>query len=243
MTVSAEQPGDGWLALVATPIGNLEDITLRALATLRQADLVAVEDTRRTRKLLTYFDIHKPTVSYHAHSEHHKTPMLLDRVERGEKIALVTDAGTPGVSDPGFLIVREATARGIEPLVIPGASAVLYAVVASALPVDRFVFAGYPPTKSGKRRTFLRQLTRHDAAVFIFESPYRVQKLMRDICEELGDTTAVAVIREATKVHEEKIRGKAGDVAQKLAKDKPRGEYVIGIDLRGRFEVPRGMQE
>lgn len=242
MAATAEPAESGWLALVATPIGNLDDITLRALATLRQADLVAAEDTRRTRKLLTHFDIHKPMLSYHSHSEHHKTAVLLDRVERGEKIVLVTDAGTPGVSDPGFLIVREATVRGIEPLVIPGVSAVLFAVVASALPVDRFVFAGYPPNKSGKRRTFLRQLIRHDAAVFIFESPYRVQKLMREVCEELGDAISVAVIREATKVHEERVRGNAGDVAQRLAQDKPRGEYVIGIDLRGRSEAPR-MQE
>lgn len=228
------QSDAGWLALVATPIGNLDDVTLRALAILRDADVIAAEDTRRTRKLLTHFEIHTKVISYHSHSEHAKTPELLDRVDRGEKIAVVTDAGTPGVSDPGFLIVRESVARGIEPVVVPGASAVLFAVVAAGLPVDRFFFAGYPPNKSGKRRSFLRDLLRHDSTVFVYESPYRIQKLLKEVCEELGEETPVAVIREATKVHEECIRGSAAQVSEQLDARKPRGEYVVGLDLRGR---------
>ncbi len=223
----------GWLALVATPIGNLEDITLRALRILKEADLIAAEDTRRAKKLCSHFEITAPLTSYHAYNEHRKTQMLLEQVAAGKHVVVLSDAGTPALSDPGFLIVRAALQNGIEPLVIPGVSAVTYAVVAAGFPVDRFVFEGFPPVKSGRRRNFLRALARHDTTVFLFEGPHRVSRLLREIAEELGPSTRVAIIREATKLHEEHLRGEAGELAEKFAEHNWRGEFVIALDLRG----------
>ncbi len=147
-------PVSGKLYLVTTPIGNLEDITLRALEILRQVDVIAAEDTRHTRKLLAHYDIHTKLISYHAHNEHAKTASLIKQVHNGTKLAVVSDAGTPGIADPGFLLMREAVKNGIEPEIIPGVSALTFAVVAAALPVDRFAFYGFPPVKPGKRRSF-----------------------------------------------------------------------------------------
>ena len=223
---------EGWLALVATPIGNLEDITLRALRVLKEADLIAAEDTRRTRKLCSHFDIHTRLISYHAHNEHRKTEKLLDMVERGKRVAVLSEAGTPSVSDPGFLIVRAALARGIEPVVIPGASALTYAVVAAGLPVDRFTFLGFLPPKPGKRRRFLEALKETETTVFLFESVHRIPGLLEDIAEVLGPHTPVAVIREATKLHEERIRGTAAEILARHGTRDWRGEFVVAIDTR-----------
>jgi 16S rRNA (cytidine1402-2'-O)-methyltransferase len=226
------QTDSGWLALVASPIGNLEDITLRALRVLGEADLIAAEDTRRARTLCSKYNITAPLTAYHAHNEHRKTQQLLDQVQSGRRVAVLSDAGTPAVSDPGFLIVRAALERGIEPLVVPGVSALTYAVVAAGLPVDRFHFAGFPPVKSGRRRTFLESLRRHDATVFLFEGPHRIGKLLGEVVEVLGAATPVALIREATKLHEETIRGTAGEIAAACADRAWRGEFVIALDLR-----------
>lgn len=219
----------GWLALVATPIGNLEDMTFRAVRTLREADCIAAEDTRRAGKLCAHFDIDTPRTAYHAHNEHRRTAALLDRVEAGERIAVLSDAGTPAVSDPGFLIVREALARGIEPVVIPGVSALTFAVVACGLPVDRFHFAGFPPQKGGKRKTLLEEIGRVGGTWFLYESPYRIAKLLGEIVETLGGDTAVALVREATKLHEECVRGLAGDLLERYQNCNAKGEFVVVV--------------
>lgn len=227
------KPADpGWLAIISTPIGNLEDITLRALRILGEADLIAAEDTRRSRKLLNHFEISTSVTPYHAHNEHCRTESILDQVEGGKKIALLSDAGTPTVSDPGFFIIRAALARGIEPMVVPGASVLAFAVVAAGMPVDRFFFAGFPPVKSGKRRRFLEELKKHQSSCFLFESPYRIPRLLKEIADYLGEDIPVTLIREATKLHEENIRGSAGELAEKYAEKRCKGEFTVALDLR-----------
>jgi len=230
--MTAQKATEGWLALVATPIGNLEDITLRALRILKEADLIAAEDTRRTRKLCSHFDIHTRLIPYHAHNEHSKTDMLLEMVGSGKRVAVLSDAGTPAVSDPGFLIVRAALARGIEPMVLPGASALTYAIVAAGFPVDEFTFVGYPPQRAGKRRHFLERLRGTETTVFLFESVHRISRLLCDIAEVLGPETRIAVIREATKLHEERIRGTAAEIVEKHGERRWRGEFVVAINTR-----------
>lgn len=222
-------PATGKLYLVATPIGNLDDITLRALEVLRQADVIAAEDTRRTRKLLSHFDIHSRLISYHAHNEHAKTASLLEQVRNGTRLAVVSDAGTPGIADPGFLLTREAVRNGIEPEIIPGVSALTFAAAAAALPVDRFAFHGFPPVKPGKRRSFFQRIAEEDKTVFIFESPFRIERMLDDIATILGADTRVAIIREATKLHEEILRGTAKELIQQTAGRKWQGECVIAI--------------
>ena len=220
------------LAIVATPIGNLEDITLRALRILKEADLIAAEDTRRTAKLCSYYGIEAKLTSYHAHNEHKKTDSLLDLVESGQRVALVSDSGTPVISDPGYLLVKEAVGRGIEPEIIPGPSALLYCAVACGLPVDRFQFFGFPPRKAGKRRNFLSSLKDCDSTVFLYESVHRIGQLLDDICDVYGDAVEVVIIREATKMHEERIRGTAGELKDRLADRRWKGELVIALNLR-----------
>jgi 16S rRNA (cytidine1402-2'-O)-methyltransferase len=222
-------PTPGWLALVATPIGNLEDITLRAVRVLREADLIAAEDTRRAGILCRAHDVHARLLAYHAHNEHRRTADLLDAVQAGRKVVVLSDAGTPAVSDPGFLVVRAALERGIEPQVIPGVSALTFAVVACGLPVDRFAFFGFPPVKPGRRRAFLARLAQVDATCFLFESPFRVTRLLTDIGEVLGAETPVALVREATKLHEETLRGTAAELLAAHAGREWRGEFVVGL--------------
>ena len=232
----------GWLALVATPIGNLEDITHRALRVLKEADLLAAEDTRRARKLCAHFDIHTPMTAYHAHNEHRKTEWLLDQVETGKRVAVLSDAGTPAISDPGFLIVREALRRGIEPRVIPGVSAVTFALVAAGLPVDRFTFLGYPPVKPGKRRNFLKTRCEPGGTFILFESPHRLNRLLGALCEVLGPETPLAIIREATKLHEECLRGTARLLADKYLDRDWRGECTVVVNTRGSQSTPDAPQ-
>lgn len=229
MTTPSPASTAGWLALIATPIGNLEDITLRALRTLREADLVAAEDTRHARILLDAHEIRTPLTPYHAYNEHRRTDALLDQVAAGKKIAVLSDAGTPAVSDPGFFIVRAAIARGIEPVVIPGPSALTFAVVAAGLPVDRFRFLGFPPVKSGRRRTTLATVAATGETTFFFESPHRIVRLLEAIQEVLGPDTRVAVIREATKLHEECLRGTVAELLQQTAGRTWRGELVVAV--------------
>ncbi len=214
---------------MATPIGNLEDMTLRALRTLREADLIAAEDTRRARKLCAHFDVHTRLTSYHAHNEHRKTAWLLEQVEIGKRVAVLSDAGTPAVSDPGFLVVREALRRGIEPRIVPGVSAVTFAVMAAGLPVDRFTFLGYPPVKAGKRRTFLESLRGPDATFILFESPHRLGRLLEEIHRILGPETRLALLREATKLHEECLRGTAASLLAQHAGRQWRGECTMVV--------------
>lgn len=225
----SEIRSSGALYLVSTPIGNLEDMTFRAVNTLRECDVIFAEDTRRTKILLGRYEISKRLESYHSFNEHGRTPELLARVKAGEKIALVTDAGTPCVADPGFLLVREAVKAGIEPQIIPGVSSLTFAVAASALPSDKFAFYGFLPVKSGRRSARIAEIAGENKSVVIFESPYRLAKLLGELCEALGPEAHVAVIREATKIHEEVLRGTLGEVTAKTAGRSWKGECVVVV--------------
>ena len=241
MTIATS--ASGWLALVATPIGNLDDMTMRAIETLRQAEVIAAEDTRRALILCTRFDLHARLVPYHAYNEHRRTEALLDEVAAGRRIVVLSDAGTPAISDPGFFIVRAALARGIKPVIIPGVSAVTFAVVACGLPVDRFAFHGFPPVKSGRRRKFLEKIKADGLTAFLFESPYRVNRLLTEIAELFGAETPVALVREATKMHEECITGPVAEVAAQHGKRVWKGEFVVVIggpagELQEETEAP-----
>lgn len=219
----------GTLFIVATPIGNLGDMTYRAIETLRGAAVVACEDTRHTRKLLTHFAIATPTVSLHEHNEATRTGELLARLEAGESVALVSDAGTPLVSDPGFRLVREAAARGIRVTPLPGASALLAALAGAGLPTDAFRFCGFLPRKSGERRKLLEALAGETATLIFYEAPHRVLESLADIAEVRRDPE-VAAAREMTKLHEEFIRGKASEVRALLAaRGMVRGEFTLVV--------------
>ncbi len=220
---------EGKLYLVSTPIGNLEDITLRALSVLKEVDLIAAEDTRRTRQLLTHFGISTKLISFHAFNEHRKTEGLIGQIQGGLKVASVSDAGTPSIADPGFFLVREAVRAGIVPEVIPGVSALTFAVTASALPVDKFSFLGFPPVKSGRRRKFFEAVRDENKTVFFFESPHRIAKTLPELAEVVGPDVSVAIIREATKLHEEVLRGTAAELAELANQRDWRGEFVVGV--------------
>lgn len=222
-------PPTGRLLVVATPIGNLDDLSPRARQAFERADLVACEDTRHTGLLLSRLGIKRPLLSLHEHNERQRLPRLLDALERGETIALASDAGTPLVSDPGFVLVREAVARGVRVEPVPGPSAVLAALVVSGLPPHPFTFCGFPPPKRGKRRTFYRRFAELDHTLVLFESPHRLVASLEDAEEVLGDRAAV-VARELTKLHEEVLRGALSEVRAELAgRGSVKGEVVIVI--------------
>jgi len=218
----------GTLYVVATPIGNLEDITARALRVLREVDLVACEDTRRTRALLTHFDIHTPTLSYYEHNKLARGPQLLRQLADGRSIALVTDAGTPGISDPGMLLVREARAAGVRVVPVPGPSAVVAALSAAGVPADRFVFDGFLPVKPGRRINRLKALRDLELTVVVYESPHRIVAAMEAVAEVFGDA-AVVVARELTKHFEEVVTGTPAAHLERLRSGSARGEFVIVI--------------
>lgn len=204
------------LFVVATPIGNLEDITLRALRILRSVDLVAAEDTRHTRKLLARYDIHTPLVSYHEYNKEKRTPELLRKLESGRCLALVTDAGTPSISDPGYYLVREAAKRqGMSIVPIPGASAVISALSVSGLPSDTFVFVGFVPRKASKAKRLFEQLKAEPRTLVFYESPRRLLQLTKSVLQELGDREAV-VARELTKRYEEILRGGLSELVKEM---------------------------
>ena len=217
----------GTLYLVSTPIGNLEDITLRALSVLKQVDLVAAEDTRHTRELLAHFDIHTRLVSCHAFNEHARVGELLEELRQGRSIAAVSDAGTPSIADPGYCLARAAIEAGFEPVVIPGVSALTFAATASGLPVDKFAFYAFPPIKSGRQKMFFDRIAAEDKTVFFYESVHRIAKTLKEIADWIGPETQVVLIREATKLHEEIRRGTAAELAANPGVLK--GEFVIGI--------------
>ena len=219
----------GRLVVVATPIGNLDDLSPRARAALERADLVACEDTRRTGQLLAHLGIKRPLLSLHEHNERARLAGLLDRLATGQTIALVSDAGTPLVSDPGFVLVREAAATGITIEPIPGPSALLAALVVSGLPPCPFTFAGFPPPRGGKRRTFYRALAALPHTLVLFESPHRLLASLEDAERELGDRPA-ALARELTKVYEEVRRGRLSELAAEFgARPSLKGEFVLVI--------------
>jgi 16S rRNA (cytidine1402-2'-O)-methyltransferase len=222
----------GKLLVVATPIGNLDDLSPRARAAFAAADLVACEDTRHTGRLLAHLGIKKPLVSLHEHNERQRLPRLLADLREGKTIAVASDAGTPLLSDPGFLLIREAAAEGFRIEPIPGASALLAALVVSGLPPYPFTFAGFPPPKSGKRRTFYRGWAELGHTLIFFESPHRLLASLEDALAELGDRPA-AIARELTKMHEEILRGRLSELLAEL-EDRPalKGEYVLVIGGR-----------
>ena len=222
------EAGTGTLYLVGTPIGNLEDITLRALRVLKEADLVACEDTRHTMLLLDHYGIDKPTVSYHEHNELTRAAELIVRLEQGEKIAMVSDAGMPGVSDPGYRLVALAVRHHVKVVPVPGASAFLSALVASGLPSDSFRFSGFLPAKQGARRTLLESIRDSGRTQIFYEAPHRIVEALQDVVELLGTDRHVVVAREVTKLHEEFLRGHAEAV---LATLKKRGEVKGEITL------------
>ena len=216
------------LTIVPTPIGNLEDITLRALKTLQRVRLILAEDTRTSGLLLHHFEIKCPLQSYHMHNEHKMLESICVRIEAAEDVALVSDAGTPAISDPGFLLVRECLRRGIEVECLPGATAFVPALVASGLPADRFVFEGFLPQKKG-RQTRLNALKDEERTVVLYESPYRVLKTLAQIGEIRGLDCPVVAARELTKMHEEFVRGTVSELITHFTNKAPKGEFVLLI--------------
>lgn len=216
------------LYVVPTPVGNLEDITLRALRLLREADLVIAEDTRTSSVLLSHFDVHKPMLAHHKFNEHGTLRTLVERISGLETVVLISDAGTPAISDPGFLLVRECVSEGIEVQTLPGATALIPAIVSSGLPCDRFCFEGFLPRKKG-RQTRLAQLAEEARTMILYESPHRLVKTLRELCGVLGADRAAAVCREISKVHEECRRGTLSELAAHYETHEPKGEIVLVV--------------
>jgi 16S rRNA (cytidine1402-2'-O)-methyltransferase len=231
------------LYLVGTPIGNLEDVTLRAIRVLKQADIIACEDTRQTQKLLNHFGIETRAVSYHEHNEASRAAELVEKLAQGGRVAVVSDAGTPGISDPGFRLVSLAVERGIAVFPVPGPAAFLAALVASGLPTDSFSFRGFLPAKSGARRRELEKIFGLEVTQVYYEAPHRIKETLADIVEVLGPGRPVVVARELTKIHEEFLRGTAREVARTLnARGEVKGEItlLIGKATEG-ATAPRGV--
>ncbi|MGA2508981.1 MAG: 16S rRNA (cytidine(1402)-2'-O)-methyltransferase [Candidatus Acidiferrales bacterium] len=220
--------GAGRLYVVATPIGNLEDITMRALRILKEADVIACEDTRQTMKLLSHFGISKRLVSYHEHNEITRAPEIVIELEQGAQVALVSDAGTPAISDPGHRLVSLCVRHGIQVIPVPGASAFLAAVAASGMPVDEFVFAGFLPSRPTERRKALRELATEQRTLVLYEAPHRLLDMLEDALEILGNRPAV-IAREVTKMFEEFLRGHIEDLVAQVQKKPPRGEITLLI--------------
>ena len=217
----------GSLYLVSTPIGNLEDITLRALRILKEADLIAAEDTRRTGVLLKHFGVQNRMESYHDHNKARKTPILLDRLRQGDSVAVVSDAGTPGISDPAYYLVHRAAEASIPIVSIPGATAAVAGLTVSGLPTDRFVFEGFLPVKKG-RKSRLEALAAETRTIVLYEAPHRLLRTLSDLLEVLGDRT-MAVCRELTKKFEEILRGPTSDIIRVFSERKPKGEFILII--------------
>jgi 16S rRNA (cytidine1402-2'-O)-methyltransferase len=220
----------GTLYVVATPIGNLEDMTHRALRVLREVDLIACEDTRHTRKLLNHYGIKTKVTSYHDHNERERTAELLQALASGANVAIVSDAGTPSISDPGFRLVSEAGAQGLPVVALPGPTALIAALVASGLPTDEFFFAGFLPARSGERRARLAKLRELPATLIFYEAPHRIAATLKDAHEILGERRAV-VARELTKMHEEIARARLSELVERFgSEERARGEIVLLID-------------
>ena len=253
-----EQVQAGTLYVVSTPIGNLEDITLRAVRVLKEADQIACEDTRQTQKLLNHYGISTHTVSYHEHNELTRAPELVLDLEGGARVALVTDAGMPGISDPGFRLISLAIRHHIPVVPIPGASAFLAALVASGLPTDSFRFSGFLPPKSGQRRHMLESVKVSPRTQVFYEAPHRVKEAVEDVVEILGAERQLVIAREVTKIHEEFLRGRAGEVLEVLkARGDIKGEITLligkveegqqkmaaGVSVRQRLEQIMGEEK
>lgn len=216
------------LYLVATPIGNLGDITIRALEVLRSVDLIASEDTRKTSILLNHYDIHKPQKSYHAFNEEKVVPILIEKLLEGQSVAVVTSAGTPGISDPGYSLVRAAIDQEIQVTAIPGPAAVVVALILSGLPAHSFTYKGFPPRKRGARKRYLSEDADSAHTQVFYESPYRIQSFLEDALEVLGDRPA-AVANDLTKKFEAVLHGRLSELLAQIKSEKPRGEYTVVI--------------
>ena len=216
----------GILYIVPTPVGNMEDMTLRAIRVLKEVDLVLAEDTRTSGILLKHFDIHNQLMSHHKFNEHGTSAGIVNRLLAGQNIALISDAGTPGISDPGFFLVREAVKAGVEVFTLPGATAFVPALVSSGLPSDRFAFEGFLPQKKG-RQTKIKSLAEEQRTMIFYESPYRVVKTLEQFAEAYGADRQVSVCREISKIHEESVRGTLSEVIAHFKEHEPKGEIVI----------------
>lgn len=228
----------GLLYLCPTPIGNLEDITLRTLKVLKEADLIAAEDTRHTRKLLNHYQVKTPLTSFHEHNKAKKIPVLLERLLAGETVALVSDAGMPGISDPGEELVREAIAHNIKVTALPGPSAVITALVASGLPPVPFTFLGFAPARGKKRKEFLAGALQEQKTVVFYEAPHRLQKMLGELAESDAERKVV-VAREISKIHEEYVRGTVGEVYRHFSDREPQGECTVILAAADRPKKPR----
>lgn len=218
----------GKLYLVPTPIGNLKDITLRAIEILKEVDLILAEDTRTSGKLLKHYDINTPMQSFHMHNEHQRVDGIVDRIISGEKTALISDAGTPSISDPGFLLTRACIRKGLEVDCLPGATAFVPALVNSGLPCDKFIFEGFLPVKKG-RQTRLNLLAEESRTMVFYESPHKLLKTLKQFSESFGEDRLISVSREITKLHEETIRGTTTEVLYHFESKPPKGEIVIVV--------------
>ena len=228
--------GKGTLYLCATPIGNLEDLTPRAMRMLKEADIIAAEDTRHTRQLMTHFDLHGHLISYHEHNKEKQGPLLIKRLLEGENIALVSDAGFPGIADPGELLVRQAIEENITVVPVPGANAALSGLVASGLPSATFFFGGFLPKSKKNRRLQLEEWQNIPGTIIFYEAPHRIKAVLQDIAEDWGDRPVV-LAREITKMHEEFFRGTISSALAHLAEKEPRGEFVIILGAGQKAEV------
>lgn len=238
-----EQEMPKGLLVVATPIGNLEDITMRALKALKFADTIAAEDTRQTLRLLNHFEIKKPLISCHDVNEKERSQQLIDRMRNGETIALVSDAGTPGISDPGEILIRSCIREGIPVTMMPGCSAVIMAVVLSGLPTDKFCFEGFLPQAGKERRQILTQWVEEERTIVFYESPHRIKEMLQDVKKVLGERE-IAIGREMTKLHEEFIRGNVDTLINHFENTEPRGEFVVVLSgaARGTKEAAERKQ-
>lgn len=224
----------GILYIVPTPVGNMEDMTFRAIRVLKEADLILAEDTRTSGILLKHYDIQNHLMSHHKFNEHGTSANIVERLKGGATVALISDAGTPGISDPGFYLVREAVRAGIEVQCLPGATAFVPALVSSGLPCDRFAFEGFLPPKKG-RQTKLESLREEQRTMIFYESPYRLLKTLQQLAEVFGDERQASVCREISKLHEESVRGSLEELVAHFTETEPRGEIVLivaGIDIK-----------
>lgn len=227
----------GKLYVCATPIGNLEDVTLRVLRTLKEVDLIAAEDTRRTRKLLSHYDIKAKLISFHKFSQPEKKIQIVDEILSGKKVALVSDAGLPGISDPGHDLIQVCIENSVDIEVLPGPSALLSALVISGLPTDRFLFVGFAPRTVARRKKFLGELVDEAGTLVFFEAPHRIKKLLVDLLEVLGDRQ-IAIVRELTKIHEEVLRGRVSEMVEVFREREPRGEFVVIVEGKKERSIP-----
>jgi len=235
----------GKLYLVPTPIGNLQDMTYRAVEVLHQADLILAEDTRTSAKLCQQFDIKTPMKSHHMHNEHKMLQGVVAQIQSGASVAVISDAGTPGISDPGFLLVRAALGEGLDIECLPGATAFVPALVISGLPCDRFVFEGFLPVKKG-RQTRLAELAQESRTMVFYESPHKLLKTLTDFCAVFGPDRPLSVSRELSKLHEETLRGNCQSILQHFTQQAPRGEFVLvlgGLSKQAAKEIGRNQKK